>query len=74
MSRLKTICIKEKLLSKDNNFSMVPEAGLEPARCLEQRILSPSCLPFHHSGNYIMLQLFPSIFIFPSRVNPEAFL
>ncbi len=29
---------------------VVPEAGLEPARPLRQRILNPSCLPFHHSG------------------------
>ena len=29
---------------------LVPEEGLEPSRSCEQRILSPSCLPFHHSG------------------------
>ena len=29
---------------------MVPKAGLEPARCRHQRILSPSRLPFHHFG------------------------
>lgn len=29
---------------------MVPEAGLEPARCCQHRILNPTCLPFHHSG------------------------
>src|SRR5690606_23799996 len=29
---------------------VVPEAGLEPARHRWQRILNPSCLPFHHSG------------------------
>jgi hypothetical protein len=29
----------------------VPEAGFEPARPCEQWILSPPCLPFHHSGN-----------------------
>jgi hypothetical protein len=28
----------------------VPEVGFEPTRPCEQRILSPSCLPFHHSG------------------------
>jgi hypothetical protein len=28
----------------------VPEEGFEPSRPCEQRILSPSCLPFHHSG------------------------
>ena len=29
---------------------MVPAAGLEPARPLSLRILSPLCLPFHHAG------------------------
>lgn len=31
---------------------LVPKAGLEPARCCQQRILSPSRLPFHHFGNF----------------------
>jgi hypothetical protein len=30
--------------------TVVPEEGFEPSRPCEQRILSPSCLPFHHSG------------------------
>lgn len=30
--------------------NVVPEVGFEPTRPCEQRILSPSCLPFHHSG------------------------
>ena len=29
---------------------MVPLTGLEPVRSCPQRILSPRCLPFHHSG------------------------
>ena len=29
---------------------VVPAAGLEPARPLSLRILSPLCLPFHHAG------------------------
>ncbi len=29
---------------------MVPGEGLEPSRNCFQRILSPSCLPFHHLG------------------------
>ena len=29
---------------------MVPLTGLEPVRHFCQRILSPRCLPFHHSG------------------------
>ena len=30
--------------------AVVPAAGLEPARPLSLRILSPLCLPFHHAG------------------------
>ena len=30
--------------------NVVPEVGFEPTRPCEQRILSPPCLPFHHSG------------------------
>ncbi len=29
---------------------VVPVVGLEPTRCRHQRILSPSRLPFHHTG------------------------
>ena len=29
---------------------LVPVAGLEPARDRSQGILSPRCLPFHHTG------------------------
>ena len=29
---------------------LVPVVGLEPTRCRHQRILSPSRLPFHHTG------------------------
>jgi hypothetical protein len=29
---------------------VVPEEGFEPSRDYSQRILSPSCLPFHHPG------------------------
>ena len=31
-------------------MTWVPEVGLEPTRPFEQRILSPSRLPFRHSG------------------------
>ena len=31
---------------------VVPVAGLEPARDRSQGILSPRCLPFHHTGMY----------------------
>ncbi len=30
----------------------MPVVGLEPTRCCHQRILSPSRLPFHHTGGY----------------------
>ena len=33
---------------------LVPKAGLEPARCCQQRILSPSRLPFHHTGKLLI--------------------
>ena len=32
------------------SFLLVPVVGLEPTRCRHQRILSPSRLPFHHTG------------------------
>ncbi len=35
---------------------MVPEAGLEPARPLSQRILSPSCLPIPPHGHMECIQ------------------
>ena len=31
---------------------LVPAAGLEPARLLGRGILSPLCLPFHHTGRW----------------------
>ena len=31
-------------------ISLVPEAGLEPARCCHRQILSLVRLPFRHSG------------------------
>ena len=34
----------------DVHYVVVPAAGLEPARPLSLRILSPLCLPFHHAG------------------------
>ena len=33
---------------------MVPVVGLEPTRCLHQRILSPPRLPFQHTGKVIL--------------------
>ncbi len=32
---------------------VVPVAGLEPARDCSQGILSPRCLPFHHTGVWV---------------------
>lgn len=29
---------------------LVPGTGLEPVRCCQRGILSPLCLPFHHTG------------------------
>lgn len=43
-------------ISEQKNCSeikkMVPLTGLEPVRSCPQRILSPRCLPFHHSGGF----------------------
>lgn len=46
---------KKKILrfsihEKPEYFQLVPVVGLEPTRCRHQRILSPSRLPFHHTG------------------------
>ena len=41
---------------------LVPLTGLEPVRSCDQGILSPWCLPFHHSGLFIaviMVTYFP---------------
>ena len=39
------------ILEKREFHKMVPEAGLNPhGHKVAQRILSPPCLPFHHSG------------------------
>ena len=40
---------------------LVPVVGLEPTRYRYQRILSPSRLPFHHTGIYLFLQHWYSI-------------
>ena len=44
---------------------LVPLTGLEPVRSCPQRILSPRCLPFHHSG--ITTEIFYHSLIKPSR-------
>ena len=36
-------------------LTVVPVAGVEPARLLCRGILSPLCLPFHHTGNGVIL-------------------
>ena len=36
-------------------IGLVPVVGLEPTRCRHQRILSPSRLPFHHTGVYFVM-------------------
>ena len=40
---------KKKPAAKQR-VSLVPVAGLEPARCRQRWILSPLRLPFHHTG------------------------
>lgn len=52
------------MLRKDitpSRFGMLG-AGLEPARCYQQGILSPQCLPFHHpsaEAKSLMQKRFP---------------
>ena len=36
---------------KINSSIVYPKGDLNPHSCNSQRILSPSCLPFHHSGS-----------------------
>ena len=43
---------------------LVPVAGLEPARDRSQGILSPRCLPFHHTG---VCYLIYHLMLFSSR-------
>ena len=39
---------------------MVPVTGLEPVQCCHRGILSPLCLPFHHTGlNFFILSSIP---------------
>lgn len=42
--------MSRKTLSIFQRLEMVAETGLEPVRYCYQRILSPLCLPFHHSA------------------------
>ena len=49
--------------AKASLLVLVPENGLEPSRGCPQGILSPRCLPFHHSGIacLIIAQLFCAV-------------
>ena len=39
------------------------EEGIEPSRPFSQRILSPSCIPFHHSRKNLLVLFVFSIFL-----------
>ena len=41
---------KQTDTSFEASVCLVPVTGLEPVRCFQQGILSPWCLPFHHTG------------------------
>ena len=43
--------IKKAVNRKINSLMQYPKGDLHPHSCNSQRILSPSCLPFHHSGS-----------------------
>ena len=55
MSILATLWLPVKINRAENqmiNSSIqYPKGDLNPHSCNSQRILSPSCLPFHHSGS-----------------------
>ncbi len=55
VSILATLWLPVKINRAENqmiNSSMqYPKGDLNPHSCNSQRILSPSCLPFHHSGS-----------------------
>ena len=55
VSILATLWLSVKINRAENqmiNSSMqYPKGDLNPHSCNSQRILSPSCLPFHHSGS-----------------------
>ena len=42
--------IKKAVNRKINSLMQYPKGDLNPHSCNSQRILSPSCLPFHHSS------------------------
>jgi hypothetical protein len=48
--REKKTRVRVKAFAFTLTLVFVLEAGLEPARPKEHRILSPACLPFHHSS------------------------
>ena len=41
---------KNNIQSQGLDVVLVPKVGLEPTRCHQHRILSPTRLPFHHFG------------------------
>ena len=48
---------------------MVPVVGLEPTRCCQQRILSPSRLPFRHTGTLPTAYILPNIYFYVNIKN-----
>ena len=42
-------CLRRRMTLRPR-FDLVPVTGLEPVRSCPQGILSPWCLPFHHTG------------------------
>ncbi len=49
------LAISRQVMAGCRRCRGVPEAGFEPARPFKQWILSPPCLPFHHSGDRRMV-------------------
>lgn len=51
---------------------LVPVAGLEPVRCCQRGILSPLCLPFHHTGMWDLYNLSPAARPVKPALNSSA--
>ena len=55
--------MRNKLIINELRTIYVPEAGLEPARPEEHRILSPACLPIPPLGHPVCQQLSCYVFL-----------
>ena len=52
----------------------VPRVGLEPTQPIGQGILSPSCLPFHHLGAFVIHLLLGRLLNLPAKVAQNPYM